>query len=110
MDWDADRVRANARQAPTEDLLDRVTVYRPGMEPEAVEIIEAELRRRGIEQDAIDAYWADHGAGLLKDATGTARQCSFCTRPAVWSGLGWQRLWGKIPLFPRRLYYCEEHG
>lgn len=48
MDWDADRVRANARQAPTEDLLERVTVYRSGMEPEAVEIIEAELRRRGI--------------------------------------------------------------
>ncbi len=46
MDWDADRVRANARQASTEDLLERVTIYRSGMEPEAVEIIEAELRRR----------------------------------------------------------------
>ena len=36
MQFDIQRVRANIRQASTEDLLDRVTVYRAEMEPTAV--------------------------------------------------------------------------
>ena len=39
MELDLERVRANAQQASTEDLLDRATVFRDGMEPEALEII-----------------------------------------------------------------------
>ena len=109
MDWNPERVRQNARQAPTEDLLDRVTVYRAGMEPEAVAIIEAELRRRGVDQDAIDNHLAERDAGLVKDADGTARQCSFCPRPAVWQARGWHRLWGIVPLLPRTFFYCENH-
>ena len=43
---DLDRVRQNIRQATTEDLLDRMTVYRAGMEEEALELIADELRSR----------------------------------------------------------------
>ena len=48
METNLDRVRANVQAASTEDLLDRATVYREGMEPEALDLIEAELRRRGV--------------------------------------------------------------
>src|SRR5262249_25099597 len=48
MELDLDRVRTNVRSATTEDLLDRATVYRAGMEPEALDIIEAELEARNV--------------------------------------------------------------
>src|SRR5437870_2239134 len=37
-------IRENAAKATAEDLLDRVTVYRAGMEPPALEVLEQELR------------------------------------------------------------------
>lgn len=107
--FDLERVKANVRQATTEDLLDRVTVYRAGMEESALEVIEDELRARNIR-------WADiqaHGerrrqeTQLLPD--GTAVRCSNCHRPAVAEGWGWHRLWGLLPLFPRFYHYCSEH-
>ena len=54
--FDLERVRANVRQATTEDLLDRVTVYRAGMEESALAIIEAELRSRDISDEEIEAH------------------------------------------------------
>src|SRR5271154_2856771 len=56
MQFNAERVRDNVRQADTNDLLDRITVYRAGMEPEAVDIIESELFRRGLDGNAIAAH------------------------------------------------------
>jgi hypothetical protein len=117
MRFDADRVWANVREATTQDLLDRVTVYRDGMEPEAVTIIEAELRRRGVKQDEIDAHAARRHSQNLRAADGTAIPCSFCHRPAVTQGWSWRRVPGKwrwlppwgLPLFPRFFSYCEEH-
>ena len=41
-----ERIRDNVHKADTEDLLDRATVYRAGMEPEALEIIEEELHAK----------------------------------------------------------------
>ena len=48
-----ERVRDNARKAETEDLLDRITVYRAGMEDAALEIIDEELRHREISGEDI---------------------------------------------------------
>jgi hypothetical protein len=117
MRFDADRVWANVRQATTEDLLDRVTVYRDGMEPEAVTIIEAELRRRGVNQAQIEEHATRRQTHGLRAPDGTVTMCSFCHRPAVTQGWGWRRLPGKrrwlppwgLPLFPRFYLYCEEH-
>ncbi|HEV3255573.1 MAG TPA: hypothetical protein VG013_01710 [Gemmataceae bacterium] len=131
MHFDAERVWANARQATTEDLLDRVTVYRSGMEPEAVDIIEAELRSRGVRDDAIREHTRQRvDQVLLLRPDGTARPCSFCHRPAVAGGWGWHRLsrrpsrlgwlWGAlagplgwlalwVPVLPGQRFYCEEH-
>jgi hypothetical protein len=109
MDFDAGRVQANVRGATTEDLLDRITVFRSGMEDEALAIIESELGERGISADDIDAHARARGQEILRWPDGTARPCSFCDRPAVIEEWGWHRWLGIVPLFPRRLAVCTEH-
>jgi hypothetical protein len=106
--FDAERVWQNVRKATTEDLLDRATVYRSGMEPEALEIIEAELHRRGVDAAAVDEHETRYRRALI-GTDGTPLQCSFCRKPAVIRRWGWHRLWKKLPVFPRPLRYCEEH-
>jgi len=107
--FDLERVKANVRQATTEDLLDRLTVYRAGMEESALEIIEEELRSRNVSAEEIEAHAERRSreSSFLPD--GTAIRCSFCHRPAVAEGWGWHRLWGRVPVFPRYFYYCSEH-
>lgn len=109
LEFDADRVEANARQADTEDLLDRITAYRAGMEPGAVALIEEELARRGIGSDEIEAHALQCRDECLYHADGTALMCSFCRRPAVAEGWGWHWVFELVPLLPRRLRYCAEH-
>ncbi len=107
--FDLERVKANVRQSTTEDLLDRITVYRAGMEDSALQVIEEELRARGIRGEAIAAHEERRRreSSFLPD--GTAIPCSFCYRPAVAEGWGWHRLWGLLPVFPRFYHYCAEH-
>lgn len=109
MRFDLERVRRNVRQASTEDLLDRVTVYRAGMEAEALAVIEEELRARQVSAEAIAAHAERRRLETNRLPDGTARPCSFCHRPAVAEGWGWHRLGGLVPLFPRFYYYCAEH-
>jgi hypothetical protein len=109
MKLDLERVRHNVRQSSTEDLLDRLTVFGVGMEPEALRIIEEELRDRGISGAQIEAHAAARGPVVLTLADGTARSCSFCRRPAVAEGWGWHQLWGLVPVFPRYYFYCAAH-
>ena len=108
MKLDLRAVAANVRRADTETLLDRVTVYRPAMEPAALDLMEGELSRRGVSEDDIAAH-AEGRAGVLVLPDGTARRCDRCERPAVWRGWGWHRLWGVLPVFPRRVNRCEGH-
>jgi hypothetical protein len=109
MRFDAERVRANVRKATTEDLLDRVTVYRAGMEPEALDIIEGELRQRGVDLDQIEEHARRREGKGIPRADGAAARCLRCRNPAVTQEWGWHRLWGLVPVFPRRFYFCEEH-
>ena len=118
MDFHRERVRQNAKRADTEDLLDRVTVYRDGMEPEALDIIEAELRSRGLGREGIEAHAAKRQQSL-HSAEGLPLRCSFCDRPAVVRRWGWHRVRSRgalailtavLPLYrPRRFAYCPEH-
>lgn len=108
MELDLNRVRNNARKATTEDLLDRATVYRDEMEPAALQIIDAELFERGISVEQVEAHLEARKNVLVSDE-GLALKCSFCWKPAVETGWGWHRLYGKLPVFPRRLRWCEEH-
>ena len=59
MKLDLEAVAAWIRRAETDELLDRATVFRPEMEPEAVDLILAELARRGLSKAEIDGQAAD---------------------------------------------------
>jgi hypothetical protein len=109
MQLDLDHVRSNVRQATTEDLMDRATVYREEMEADALEIIDKELAARCVSAAALDGH-ARERRGSLRDACGMALRCSICARPAVRMQRGWHRLWGVMPLFRRDFYLCEEHA
>ena len=109
MRFDLERIRLNVRQADTEDLLDRATVYRAGMEPAALDLIEAELRARGLSDVDIEAHGERRRGETIPLPDGTAVPCSFCVRPAVAQGWGWHRLWGLLPVFPRPYSYCQQH-
>jgi hypothetical protein len=109
MRLDLDRVRQNVQQATTEDLLDRATVYREGMEPEALDIIEAELRRRGVRAAEMARHEEARRERALVDAEGRPVRCQKCHRPAVVETWGWHRLWGLLPIFRCRFAWCEEH-
>ncbi|MCC6416755.1 MAG: hypothetical protein IT429_00730 [Gemmataceae bacterium] len=106
--FDATKVQENARKATTEDLLDRVTAQRDGLEPEAVEIIERELRARGVRAEQI-ADHAERYREVVRAADGLTARCCFCHRPAVARRWRLHRLWGVLPVFPRPFYYCAEH-
>lgn len=109
MDFDLNRVRLNVRESSTEDLLDRATVYRAGVEQEALAVILEELRSRGFSPAAVVQHEQEARAGVLFDDSGTAMVCVRCTKPAVAQEWTWHRLFGKLPLFPRYAYLCEDH-
>jgi len=108
MRFDAAQVLANARAAETDDLLDRVTAYRAGLEPEALDLLEMELHRRGVTAAQIGDH-ARQYASCLRAADGMVLMCSSCRKPAVTVAWGWHRIWGKVPIFPKRFRYCAEH-
>lgn len=106
---DLDRVRQNVEKATTEDLLDRATVFRVGMEQAALEIIEAELNARGYTSVDLEHHARMRGDKMIMYPEGVAARCSFCFKPASSQGWGWHRFWGLFPLWPRFFRYCEEH-
>src|SRR3954467_7919111 len=108
MEFDLDRLLENVRAATTEDLLDRVTVYRAGLEPEAVPVILEELKARGVTAEAVVRH-EQARPQVMYDRTGTACSCDLCRKPAVTEEWGWHRMFGKVPLFPRLFQLCEDH-
>ena len=110
MRTDTGKVLANVRQAGTEDLLDRATVYRDGMEPDALHLIDRELIERGVTPEEIAEHARRRKETMLADPDGWPVKCSLCDRPAVARPWRWHRLWGKLPLFPRRTPLCAEHA
>ena len=104
------RVAEYIRGAETEELLDRVTVFRDGMEPAALDLMEGELDRRGVTAAAIAAHDAKRRESAILLTDGTAMRCSFCSRPAVVQARRWHRLFGRVPIFPKVFAYCEVHS
>lgn len=106
-----EQIRANVRAAHTNDLLDRVTVYRSGMEPEAVCLIEEELRHRGVTAEQ-QAEHASQYLSVIRGQDGLPLYCDYCDYlvPAVWRG--WRGYWylGLVPLFPIRVALCPRHA
>jgi hypothetical protein len=110
LDFDPDAVRRNARESTDEDLLHRVTAYRAGMEPAAVDIIEAELLNRGIGPAEIERHESENSAEVLLRPEGFAYRCNFCHRPAVVREWGWHWVWGLLPVLPIVRSFCAEHA
>ena len=107
---DRQRLLVNIRQATTEDLLNRITVYREEMELGALAIIDRELHDRGVTPEQIEAHGQRMEREVIRLADGLPAKCSFCSQPAVAQGRGWLKLLRVIPIFPRRAYYCREHA
>lgn len=108
MEFDPARVRENAKKADTPELIDRVTVYRADLDDQALPLLMQELKARGVTPEQIVAHEQSRGAVLTTPA-GAARQCSYCSSPALTQGKGWFRLFGLIPVVPRDLYFCAGH-
>lgn len=108
MEFDLDRVRANVKKATTEDLLDRATVYRTGLEPAAMPVILEELKARGVTAARIVRH-EEERRGAVLDPNGVARTCAKCRKPAVTCERGWFRIFRWVPIIPRRLYLCDDH-
>jgi hypothetical protein len=110
MELNLKRVAEYIRAAPTVELLDRVTVYREGMEPAALDLMEGELDRRGVTREEI----AEHDAKMRETAImlpdGTAMRCRLCDRPAIVQKRRWHRVFGLVPVFRQLFAYCEFHS
>lgn len=109
MELDHEKLLENIRKAHTDDLLDRVTAFRVGMEADAVDLIERELHRRDIGAEQIAERREECRRKCLFAADGSAETCSFCRKPAVSEGWGWFKVFWLLPLIPRRLRYCQVH-
>jgi len=109
MEFNLERVKDNVRAASTEELLDRATVYRAGLEPEALVVILQELRTRGVSADDIVAHEKSREDAVF-DETGTAQLCSRCRKPAVVREWGWHWMFDRVPIFPRLFWRCQEHS
>ncbi|MCE9533325.1 MAG: hypothetical protein K8T89_19685 [Planctomycetes bacterium] len=109
LEFNLERVLTNVRNATTDDLLDRATVYRSEMEPEALRIIDKELIDRGVTVEQVQAH-LESRQEVVARPDGTVVKCSFCWKPAIESGWSWHRLFGKIPIFPRKLARCGDHA
>jgi hypothetical protein len=103
------KLLAHVGQMEQAELLDRVTVFRDALEPDAVEVMEAELARRGIGPEEIHQHYRQIKHRVLRDAHGIPAQCSWCERAAVEMREDFHKLWRLIPVAKRIWYYCERH-
>ncbi|QEL16496.1 hypothetical protein [Limnoglobus roseus] len=109
MRLDLKTIAARMRTAETEQLMDRVTVFREEMEPAAVDLIEGELARRGVtDEQLVHHLRVRIERAVLRD-DGTVVRCNFCERPAVVQARGWFRIFRFVPLYPRLFSYCVVH-
>jgi hypothetical protein len=104
-----ERAKRNIHEAETVDLLDRITAFRQGMEPDAVVLIEEELIERGVTAEDVQAHWEHVRQEVIYLSDGVAARCSRCHRAAVERRWGWHLYDGWLPIFPRVFYYCAGH-
>jgi hypothetical protein len=78
------------------------------MELEALELIETELRRRGISFNEQAEFEAAQEITVLRDDAGLPLSCHKCSQLAVESQWVWH--WaGIIPIFRTRWCFCAIH-
>ena len=98
------------REAETEDLLDRVTVFRELTELEALKQMLAELKQRGLTEFQIAQHDRERRKTAILGTDGLVLRCHLCRNPAIDWRWVWHRLFGRVPIFPRRMRVCASHG
>ena len=109
MDWNEQLLLENIHQSHTEDLLERVTAFRAGMEPTAIKMIERELQWRGVTAVQIHDYAEACRRECVFDENGIAKMCSSCRRPAVRGKSGAGICCSVYCRFSRAGRYCKKH-
>jgi hypothetical protein len=109
MQFNRERVRANVRAASTDDLLDRATVWREGMVPEALDMIESELRDRGVKLTEVEEHARRRAGEAAARPDGSGAVCYRCDEPAVERRWVWWRFLRLLPLVPVRVRVCPAH-
>jgi len=105
----SERLSAFIHEAPTVTLLDRLTAFRSGMRQDVLPLIEAELRRRGVNSERIAEHETEVEETVIWERPGMARRCRDCERPAVAFVWDWHRLVDRLPVWPARFFYCANH-
>ena len=109
MEFDPLTCLDNIRKAETEELLDRVTAYRAGMEPQAIDMIEEELRDRGVSPYDIAVHEEECERECVFAPDGAAYMCCQCRRPFSGQWMIWMvRLEPQfLPLGPMSSEYIK---
>lgn len=110
MDVSETKLLKFAHQAETPVLLDRVTVLREGMTPDAVEIFLAELARRGVGPEQIRDHEREWKPRVLQRPDGLPATCTWCGRAATTQRQAWHKLFRLFPVYKRTQYYCNDHA
>ena len=109
MQLDLEKVRIYAKNADNRALLDRVTVFKQGMETAAIEIIKKELLQRGISQSDINQHENTYKDLVILGPEGLPRLCKKCALPAISREWGWLKVFGILPILPWQNLFCEDH-
>ncbi len=109
MTLNLEKVRVYATNASNRELLDRVTVFKSGMEPNALTIIHQELRHRGVTQTQIQDHETLLEPLVIRGPEGMPRICKKCSLPAISCEWGWLKVFGFIPILPWKNLFCEDH-
>ena len=108
MDTIHEQVRKFAALAETNDLIERVTIQRDDLDPEALTIIMQELLSRNISAETVSEYEKSRDK-FLYDSQGKPRLCNICGRPAISSIKSWLKFLRIVPIMPITEYCCEAH-
>jgi hypothetical protein len=106
----AEKRLARLKAMPTAELLDRVTVLQEQMDPDALELMQAELAGRGVGPEEIGAHARELRLLVVKGKDGLPATCYVCGRAAVAQIETWHRLLGIVPLFRRQVFLCLDHA
>lgn len=109
MRLDLEKVRIYAKKADNKALIDRVTLFQSGMEPEALEIIILELTSRGISALEITEHEEKYKEKVIRGPEGMPRLCNNCPSPATAQEWGWLKVFGFVPIIPWKYLFCEDH-
>jgi len=105
-----EKCQAFAQKASEGELLDQYCFFAQGMEAKALLILREELGQRGFKADALLEHRKNHGERVYFAPDGYPKLCKDCRRAATGHSTTWAKFFGLLPLFPRRVFTCDDHS